>query len=99
MVASLSWRDLLLLFYSAGSDGILANSLAEPTFVPDEQSNCTAWTILIAPVSTGEGACGGPVDRVLSLPMRSLVSFGPNDKSSSGRQVTRWRDIVVRFDP
>ena len=28
-----------------------------------------------APVSAGEGACGGLVDRVLSQPMRCLVSF------------------------
>ena len=42
-----------------------------------------------APVSVGEGVCGGLVDRVLSQPMRCLVSFDRNDKSSSGRQVTR----------
>ena len=44
---------------------------------------------LFALVFAGEGAYGGPVDRVLSPPMRCLVSFGQNDKSSSGRQVTR----------
>ena len=42
-----------------------------------------------APVSAGEGACGGLVDRVLSQPMRCLVYFDQNDNSSSGRQVTR----------
>ena len=41
------------------------------------------------PVSAGEGACGGLVDRVLSQPMRCLVIFDQNDKSSFGRQVTR----------
>ena len=35
------------------------NSSAEPTLVPCGQSNCTVRTILIAPVSVGEGACGG----------------------------------------
>ena len=51
-------------------------SSVEYTSVPGEQSGCTVWTVFIAPVSTGEGACKGPVDRVLSPPMRCLVSFG-----------------------
>ena len=42
-----------------------------------------------APVSAGEGACGGLVDRVLSKPVRCLVTFDQNDKSSSGRPVMR----------
>ena len=42
-----------------------------------------------APVSAGEGACGGFVDRVLSQPMRCLVTADRNDKSSFGRQMTR----------
>ena len=42
-----------------------------------------------APVSAGESAHGGLVDRVLSQLMRCLVTFDRNDQSSSGRQVTR----------
>ena len=64
-------------------------SSAESTLYLEDRATCTVRIILIAPVSAGEGACGGPVDRVLSPPMRCLVSFGQNDKSSSGRPVTR----------
>ena len=41
------------------------------------------------PVSVGEGANGGLVDRVLSQLMRCLVTVDRNDKSSTDRQVTR----------
>ena len=61
-----------------------SNSSAESTFVPGEQSSCTVWTTLIAPAFMGEGTCGG-------------LDNCRFDKSSSGRQVTRYRDIVVRF--
>ena len=70
MVASLSWGELTPLSFSYYAGSI------DVTGTRAEDMTMTLHRDFSAPVSAGEGACGGLVDRVLFQPMRCLVIAG-----------------------
>ena len=79
------------MFGEAEIKTLVASTLGsvDVTGMHAEDTTMTSYQDFSAPISAGEGACGGLVDRVLSQLMRCLETFNRNDQSSSGRQVTR----------